>query len=95
LTCGITSDGKIKGCLSMPGELTEGDLRERDLWDIWFHPDAFAYNRHFVESELGPHCQGCARGEECMGGCSSMSYGSTGRFHDDPFCFYGIQRSAA
>ncbi|HEX7445746.1 MAG TPA: radical SAM protein, partial [Methanothrix sp.] len=37
-TCSITSDGKVKGCLSLPDEIIEGDLRKNDLWDIWFDP---------------------------------------------------------
>jgi MoaA/NifB/PqqE/SkfB family radical SAM enzyme len=45
VSCGITSDGKIKGCLSMPDEFVEGDLRQNTLWQIWFHPAAFAYTR--------------------------------------------------
>ena len=71
--CGITSDGKIKGCLSMPDELIEGDLRENDLWSIWFHPNSFVYNRRFSVDDLGPACRGCDRGTVCKGGCSSMS----------------------
>jgi radical SAM protein with 4Fe4S-binding SPASM domain len=90
--CGITSDGRIKGCLSMPDELAEGDLRQSDLWDIWFHPDSFAYNRKVCLDDLGPSCHSCDRAEECLGGCSAMSYGATGRLHNDPYCFHGIRR---
>jgi radical SAM protein with 4Fe4S-binding SPASM domain len=89
---GITSDGKVKGCLSLPDEVVEGDLRQNDLWDIWFHDDAFAYTRQFSADKLGPACQGCDMAEQCKGGCSSMSYGCTRSFHNDPYCFYGIQR---
>lgn len=91
VSCGITSDGKVKGCLSLPDELIEGDLRQHDLWDIWFHPDSFAYTRQFSIEELGPACHSCDQAEQCRGGCSAMSYGSTGRFHNDPYCFYGIR----
>lgn len=87
-TCGIMSDGKVKGCLSMPDELVEGDLRERNLWDIWFHPDSFAYTRHFAHGQLGANCSTCDKAMECKGGCSSSSYCSTGQFHNDAFCFY-------
>ncbi len=93
--CGITSDGKIKGCLSMPDDLVEGDLRESDLWDIWFHSDSFSYSRRASARDLGPSCDSCDRGEQCLGGCTAMSYGATGRFHNDPYCFYGIRRRAA
>lgn len=92
LSCGITSDGKIKGCLSLPDEILEGDLRQRDLWDIWFDDDSFAYTRRFSVEELGPVCQSCDNAELCKGGCSAMSYGSTGRFHNDPYCFYAIRK---
>jgi len=89
-SCGITSDGKIKGCLSMPDDRVEGDLRQNDLWHIWFHPEAFAYNRRFTLDDLGPACRGCDRGDLCKGGCSAMSIGATGQYHGDPYCFYGI-----
>jgi radical SAM protein with 4Fe4S-binding SPASM domain len=89
--CGITSDGRVKGCLSMPDDLVEGDLRVRDLWDIWFDPGAFRYNRSFTTSDLGPNCRSCDRAGDCRGGCSSMSYGCTGLLHNDPYCFHGIR----
>jgi radical SAM protein with 4Fe4S-binding SPASM domain len=89
-TCGITSDGKVKGCLSMPDELVEGDLRKNSLWDIWFNPDAFSYNRKFVQSQLGANCLDCDMKENCKGGCSVSSYAATGAFHNDPYCFYNI-----
>lgn len=90
--CGITSDGKIKGCLSLPDEFVEGDLRKNDLWDIWFHPDSFSYTRQFSREDLGNYCQNCDKSEQCMGGCSAMSYGATKSFHNDPYCFYRIQK---
>lgn len=90
--CGITSDGRVKGCLSLPDQVVEGDLRESDLWDIWFHPNSFAYSRQFSPEKLGPHCMSCDKEDQCRGGCSAMSYGSTGRFHNDPYCFYGIAK---
>lgn len=88
VSCGITSDGRVKGCLSMPDELTEGDLRKHDLWDIWFRPDSFRYTRQFSTSRLGINCTGCDKGVDCKGGCSSSSYCATGQFNNDPYCFY-------
>ena len=89
-TCGITSDGKVKGCLSMPDDLIEGDLRKHSLWDIWFNPESFVYNRKFTQNQLGDNCVGCDMRESCKGGCSSNSYTATGAFHNDPCCFYHI-----
>jgi len=90
-SCGITSDGGIKGCLSMPDELIEGYLRERDFWDIWFDPGSFTYNRGVSSQGLGELCAGCEKYAQCQGGCSAMSYSNTGQFHNDPYCFYGIR----
>jgi radical SAM protein with 4Fe4S-binding SPASM domain len=89
-SCGITSDGKIKGCLSLPDSFIEGDLRKRDFWSIWFDDKSFAYNRYFSQKDLGDECLGCSHGEQCMGGCTIMSYASTQHLHNDPFCFYKL-----
>jgi radical SAM protein with 4Fe4S-binding SPASM domain len=91
-TVGIMSDGKVKGCLTMPDDMIEGDLRQDDLWDIWFRDGAFAYTRQFSVDNMGPNCQGCALAEQCRGGCTSMSYVCTDHLHNDPYCFLGIQK---
>ena len=91
-SCGITSHGLVKGCLSLPDEVVEGDVRRNDLWDIWFHPDSFQFTRGFSSDRIGPNCKSCERSEQCKGGCSAMSYGSTGLFHNDPFCFVAIKQ---
>ncbi len=95
VSCGITSDGRIKGCLSLPDEIVEGDLRQHDFWDIWFDPESFEYTRGFTAEQLGGMCRDCEHGEQCRGGCSAMSFGSSGAFHADPFCFSAIQRQEA
>lgn len=94
-TCGITSDGKVKGCLSLPDEIVEGNLRERRLWEIWFDPDAFGYTRGFSEDQLGENCRDCPKSADCKGGCSVNSYCCTGRFHNDPLCFYRAEKERA
>jgi radical SAM protein with 4Fe4S-binding SPASM domain len=88
---GIMSDGRVKGCLSMPEELVEGDLRRNDLWEIWFREGAFAYTREYERDKLGPNCAGCEYGDQCRGGCTSMSFTTTGGMHNDPYCFHGIR----
>jgi radical SAM protein with 4Fe4S-binding SPASM domain len=90
-SCGITSHGLIKGCLSLPDEVVEGDVRKSDLWNIWFHPDSFSYTRGFSPDRVGPNCRFCEKSEQCKGGCSAMSYGSSGLFHNDPFCFLAME----
>jgi len=91
VSCGITSDGKIKGCLSLPDNLVEGDLRVRDLWDIWFDPNSFSYSRNDITGDLGPNCRECVHAVQCRGGCTAMSYAYTGQFHNDCYCIWGFE----
>ncbi len=90
---GITSDGGIVGCLSMGNDrYIEGNVRERPLRDIWNDPRAFAYNRAFMESDLGEGCRDCRHGSKCRGGCTSVSNAITGKFHNNPYCFHKIEK---
>lgn len=88
--CGIMSDGRVKGCLSWPDSLVEGDLRMDTFWDIWFRPGAFADTREFTRDDLGGECRTCEMGLQCGGGCSAKSLAATGRLHADPYCFRAI-----
>lgn len=93
-TIGITSNGGIVGCLSLGNDrFIEGNIREKELGDIWNSPDAFAYTRKFSEKDLGDNCTRCRYGKRCGGGCSSVSMALTGKFHNDPYCFYSIEKA--
>ena len=70
---GLTSDGGVKGCLSMPDAYLEGNLREKPLREIWRGNDAFAYNRKFTVESLTGGCSGCAFGKLCRAGCHSFA----------------------
>lgn len=91
--CGIMSDGRVKGCLSWPDALVEGDLRKDTFWDIWFRPGAFATTREFTCDDLGGDCRTCEMGLQCGGGCSAKSLAATGQFHADPYCYRAILSS--
>ena len=94
VTCGITADGKIKGCLSLPDSLVEGDLRKKDLWSIWFDPNAFKYTRGFTANDLGQNCFACEKAMQCQGGCSAMSLSSTDKLHNDPYCYHRLMKQS-
>ena len=94
-TCGITSDGKVKGCLSWPDSMIEGDVRTDELWKIWFSPDAFSCTRNFTHGDLGEACRSCEMASMCGGGCTAMSIASTGRPHADPYCYRQIMSRPA
>lgn len=85
--CGIMSDGRVKGCLSWPDWTVEGDLRDDDLWTIWFRPGAFAHLRDVAATDVRGTCRRCERAEECGGGCQAMSLAATGNWHADPYCY--------
>jgi len=89
---GITSDGTVRGCLSLPtGVADEGNLRVRGLGSLWNDPLAFSYNRAFSTKDLGPGCRACAFGEICRGGCQSLAWATTGRFHHNAHCILAAQ----
>ena len=88
--CGIMSDGRVKGCLSWPDSLVEGDLRKDTFWDIWFRPGAFSTTRAFDCDDLSGECRNCEMGLQCGGGCSAKSLAATGQFHADPYCYRAI-----
>ena len=92
LTFGVQSDGGIKGCLSTPDSLVEGNVREKSIVEIWNDPNSFSYNRRFKIEALGEYCKGCKFGESCMGGCTSKSTAITGKLHNDPWCFYRLEQ---
>ncbi|MBI5534008.1 MAG: radical SAM protein [Deltaproteobacteria bacterium] len=83
---GITSDGTVRGCLSMPPEFNEGNVRLRPLEEIWNDPKAFAYNRCFRQEELSGACAACAFRRICRAGCKTIAFASTGQTSHNPFC---------
>jgi radical SAM protein with 4Fe4S-binding SPASM domain len=93
-SCGIMSDGRVKGCLSWPDSKSDGDLRTRRFWDIWFGEGAFAEQRRYSAADVVGDCAGCEVALECGGGCQSMSLATTGKFHADPFCYRSIMETA-
>jgi len=86
LLVAIRSNGDVTGCLTMPSELVAGNLRDKNLRDIWKDGVAFAYNRSFSRSSLGGECASCEQSDICKGGCRTMSYYLTGSLHRDPCC---------
>lgn len=87
---GITSDGTVRGCLSMPPHFDEGNIRERSLAEIWNDPGAFDYNRSFAIQNLEGPCAGCSFNKVCRGGCTTLAWLSTGTTTQNPFCLRAL-----
>lgn len=64
----IMHNGDVMGCpaLDFP-ELREGNIREKDLKDIWWN--GFSKFRKTVLKDLPPKCKSCKYKEICRGGC--------------------------
>jgi radical SAM protein with 4Fe4S-binding SPASM domain len=92
-TLGIQSNGGIKGCLSLPDEYCEGNLKKETIKDIWNDKNRFAYNRRFKKHDLDGECKNCKYGKTCKGGCSSGSISLNGKTHCNPYCLKLIEDS--
>lgn len=91
---GIDSVGNVRGCESMYDDsFVEGNLRETSLHDIWYHPNAFAYNRQFTVNQLSGRCKGCSYGRICAGGCRSYNYFTHGKLYESLCCIHGMQKA--
>ena len=91
---GITSDGTVRGCLSLPPAADEGNLRERSLVDIWHAPEAFAYNRCFQVTELQGPCASCHFARVCRGGCRSLAWATSGHPFANAHCLHHVSDQA-
>lgn len=89
---GIESDGKVKGCLSMPEQFVEGNIRDSSLTEIWNDPDKFAYNRKFTRDTADGECHDCRFLPLCRGGCTTTSVGASGKRADNPYCIYRMEK---
>ncbi|KYK24463.1 hypothetical protein AYK24_06150 [Thermoplasmatales archaeon SG8-52-4] len=92
-TIGIQSNGDIKGCLSLPSEFIEGNIRKNTIKELWKNPSFCSYNRDFKISDLKNNCIGCKYGKKCRGGCLGVSIGITGKSNGDPYCFKLIEEN--
>lgn len=89
---GIESNGNVKGCLSMPEEYVEGNIRNSSFTEIWNRPDAFSYNRQFTKMTAEGECRECKYLILCRGGCANTSISATGKRADNPYCMYRIEK---
>jgi radical SAM protein with 4Fe4S-binding SPASM domain len=83
---GIESNGNIKGCLSLPEDFVEGNIRKRPFREIWEDPEGFAYNRGWCPEKAEGGCKGCEYLTLCRCGCSNTAVGSTGSRFNNPYC---------
>lgn len=88
---GIESNGNVKGCLSMPEQFVEGNIRDSSFTELWNNLSKFAYNRRFTRDTASGFCHDCRYLPLCRGGCATTSVSQTGCRADNPFCMYRIE----
>ncbi len=88
---GITSDGTVRGCLSLPPSFDEGNIRNRSLREIWSDEQAFRYNRAFKVSDLDGACLRCPLNRICRAGCKSQAIAVTGSVRSNPYCLRRLE----
>ena len=88
----IRANGDVTGCLATQDEFIEGNIRERNITDIWNDPNAFSYNRKWKKEYLGENCKDCIHGNDCRGGCPGMSIGLDGKPFNNSYCFHMIEK---
>lgn len=89
---GLESNGNVKGCLSMPEEFVEGNIRDSSLTEIWNNPEGFKYNRRFTRETASGECYHCRYLPLCRGGCTTTSFSASGERANNPFCIYRMEK---
>jgi radical SAM protein with 4Fe4S-binding SPASM domain len=86
---GIESDGAIKPCPTMGGEVTiGGNWREHGLRALWERAPEVTYVRQRTLDDLWGYCRDCYYAEPCMAGCTATSEPTLGRPGNNPFCHH-------
>ena len=90
-SAGIEWNGNVKGCLCLPDDFIEGNVRKQGIADIWRNPQGFSYNRAFDPDAMTGPCRTCPHAFSCACGCIGAALASTGTRYDNLYC---VQRVA-
>lgn len=86
---GIESDGGIKNCPSLGGEVNVGgNWRVHGVQKIWEESYQLGYVRQRTVDDLWGYCRECYYAETCMAGCTAAAEPLLGRPGNNPFCHH-------
>lgn len=94
---GILHNGDILGCTSVRNrEFIEGNIKTKNIKEIWENPDSFSWNRKMKKEQLNGLCKKCKYGARCLGGCSNtrLTHGGS-MYAENKFCSYNFALSKA
>ena len=90
-TLGIESDGRIKGCPSLPtAPYIGGNVRDLSVEEIWNNTPELRFVRDRDLSELWGFCKTCYYSEICRGGCSFTTHCFLGQRGNNPICYHRV-----
>jgi len=94
---GILHNGDIVGCTSIRDrQFIEGNIKEKNIIDIWNDPEAFAWNRNLTKDKLNGLCKKCVHGARCLGGCGNTRLTMENSIYgENKYCSYNIAVSKA
>jgi len=88
-TLGIESDGKVKGCPSLPTHpYVGGNVRDMPVERIWHDTPELNFVQQRDRSELWGFCGDCYYADVCMAGCSWTAHCSLGKRGNQPYCYH-------
>ena len=92
-TLGIESDGRIKGCPSLPtAPYIGGNIRDLTLEQLWNDTPELRFVRDRSTDELWGHCESCYYADICRAGCSFTTHCFFGKRGNNPYCYYRAQK---
>jgi radical SAM protein with 4Fe4S-binding SPASM domain len=90
---GIESDGRVKGCPSLPTAPYIGaNVRDISLEEIWAEGQELQFARDWTPDELWGYCAECYYADICRAGCSFTSHSTLGRRGNNPFCWHRAEQ---
>ena len=94
-TLGIESDGKIKGCPSLPtAPYVGGNVRDVTIEELWNNDERLRFTRDRDTSELSGFCKTCYYADVCRAGCSFTTHCFFGTRGNNPFCYHRVSKLA-
>jgi len=89
---GILQNGDILGCTSIRDKsFIEGNIRQRNIVEIWNDKNSFAWSRSMTKNKLGGNCRTCHYGDVCLGGCPNTRLTMNGSINsENPYCVYKV-----
>src|ERR1044072_6127886 len=85
----MEAEDQIKGCPSLPtSPYAGGNIRDRNLKQIWWNTDELRLNRERTSTELWGFCGSCYYADVCKAGCTWTTHVLFGRAGNNPYCHH-------